>query len=110
VYDICSRESFDEMKSLLEKIKDVRENQGQVMLACVLGNKTDLDTKRVVTYEDGKKVADGLGCLFGECSAKTGENVERGFLDLVKMIKKQRDMEKAELEEKKIKEEEARRK
>jgi len=108
VYDICSRESFDAVKNFWEEVKRVKDKNGQVVLACVLGNKTDLEAKRVVHYEEGKKLADGLGCSFEECSAKTGENAEKGFFDLLRRIKMHWDMEKAELEKRKVLEEKER--
>lgn len=59
-----------------------------IALGCVLGNKGGLDAKRAVGSEEGKKFANELGCLFEECSGKTGESAEKGFFDLMRRIKK----------------------
>ena len=40
-----------------------------------MGNKTDLESERKVSYEDGKKLADNFGINFFEGSAKSGENI-----------------------------------
>ena len=37
----------------------------------LIGNKSDLDAQRDVTYEEAKQFADENGLLFLECSAKT---------------------------------------
>lgn len=62
---------------------------GQRALICVfacLGNKSDLDAQRDVTYEEAKQFADENGLIFMEASAKTGENVEEVFLETAKLI------------------------
>lgn len=47
-----------------------------------IGNKLDLAAqpgKRVISYEQGKALADKEGIPFFEVSAKTGENVDKFF-------------------------------
>ena len=41
----------------------------------LLGNKIDKEDERVVSTEDGKKVAQDIGSLFAEVSATKGTNV-----------------------------------
>ena len=42
-----------------------------VQVIFLIGNKSDLDAQRDVTYEEAKQFADENGLLFLECSAKT---------------------------------------
>uniref|UniRef100_A0A1I8GAT8 Ras-related protein Rab-14 n=1 Tax=Macrostomum lignano TaxID=282301 RepID=A0A1I8GAT8_9PLAT len=52
----------------------------------MIGNKSDLDSQRDVTFEEAKKFAEDNGLVFLECSAKTGENVEDAFLETARKI------------------------
>jgi GTPase SAR1 family protein len=54
------------------------------------GNKSDLDNDRVVTYDEGKQLADEYGVQFFETSALTGQNVEKMFTALATTIKHKR--------------------
>ena len=49
-------------------------------LRLLVGNKSDLTTKKVVDYTTAKEFSDSLGIPFLETSAKTAENVEQAFL------------------------------
>lgn len=53
----------------------------------LVGNKSDLASKRVVTYDQGKEFADSLGIEFIETSAKNATNVEKAFLTMSSQIK-----------------------
>jgi len=53
----------------------------------LVGNKSDLTGKRVVSTEQGKEFADSLGIEFLETSAKTSTNVEQAFLTMASQIK-----------------------
>ena len=43
----------------------------------LVGNKSDMETKREVPYESAKEYADQLGMTFIEASAKSAKNVEQ---------------------------------
>jgi len=45
-----------------------------------IGNKCDLEEKRVISQEEGKAFANSIGAQFMETSAKTGYNIDRAFL------------------------------
>lgn len=53
----------------------------------IVGNKKDLSNKREVTMEEGRAMAQRLGCEFYETSAKSNHNVENAFKSLVRGIK-----------------------
>ena len=54
----------------------------------LIGNKCDWDEKRAVSTEQGQALADELGILFMEVSAKSNINVEKAFYSLASDIKK----------------------
>ena len=88
VYDITDRNSFDNVTSWIENCKN--ETIEKVLIVLV-GNKSDLNNKRQVSTEEGQDLADKLGILFFETSAKTGENVENIFYNPTDEIAKRID-------------------
>ena len=61
VYDITNKKSFTNVVSWLN---ECREMCYKDILICLVGNKTDLESKRVVTKDEGQKFADDNGLLF----------------------------------------------
>ena len=57
----------------------------------LVGNKIDLEEKRVVPTEEGKDLAKTFGVKFLETSAKTGENVEKVFRELAEDVYKKQN-------------------
>lgn len=55
IYDITRRETFEHLQEWMEEVK---ANGNEAMEVLVIGNKTDLETERQVTYEEGKAFAD----------------------------------------------------
>jgi GTPase SAR1 family protein len=49
------------------------------MVIMLVGNKTDLESRRVVTTEEGQEAARVNNLFFIETSAKTGFNIEEAF-------------------------------
>ena len=86
-YDISNRPSFDHVIGWMRDIKTRAPPDCDIVLC---GNKSDLDNDRVVTFEEGKQLADEYGVQFFETSALTGNNVEKMFTALATTIKHKR--------------------
>jgi len=83
VYDVTDQVSFNNARQWLTEIE--RYACGNVVKLLV-GNKSDLTTKRVVDFVTGKEFADQFNLPFLEASAKDGNNVGNAFNMLVKDI------------------------
>jgi len=73
VYSITSAQSFEMITVLLEKIMDMT-GKGTLPIV-IVGNKTDLHRERVVTTEEGKRLAETWKAAFYEVSAKSHDSV-----------------------------------
>ncbi|KAI5641528.1 ras family domain-containing protein [Phthorimaea operculella] len=83
VYDITRRSTYNHLSSWLTDTRNLTNPSTVIFL---IGNKSDLDAQRDVTYEEAKQFADENGLMFVEASAKTGQNVEEAFLETAKKI------------------------
>jgi len=84
VYDVTDVDSFNNVKQWLHEIdRYASENVNKLLV----GNKSDLMSKRAVTFEQGKEFADSLGIEFVETSAKNSTNVEKAFMAMSAQIK-----------------------
>ena len=59
----------------------------------LVGNKCDKTYEREVSREEGAALARQFGCEFLETSAKTAQNVERLFMNLVRSLRQTRNIE-----------------
>ena len=75
VYDIACQTSFDHLNDWLNDLSNVKLDEA---IFALVGNKNDLEDKREVSPEAGKKFADEHNYIFQEISAKTGD----GFSEL----------------------------
>ena len=85
VYDVTSRESFDNVKGWLNEAR-VNANPQLVVILC--GNKIDLHGSRQVSQEEGQTLAREHNILFIECSAKERVNIDEIFFNVAKEIKR----------------------
>ena len=81
VYDITNRDTFLNIKKWSNHIKDSANKDVCILL---VGNKSDKEKNREVTYDDGAKVAKECNFIFLEMSAKNNSNIKEGFEILVK--------------------------
>ena len=82
IYDTTNRRSFERLD---EWVRDFREARGQAPIL-LIGNKIDLKDKVKVEEDEGKAFANKNKMEFLSTSAKTGNNVEKAFLELIKGI------------------------
>merc|ERR1711860_59008 len=84
VYDVTDKESFNNVKYWVQEIEKYAANGVNKVL---VGNKCDLSSKKVVSYDEAKELADSLNIEFLETSAKNAHNVEQTFQSMVHEIK-----------------------
>jgi len=84
VYDVTDRESFNNVKNwMLEIEKYAMDNVNKLLV----GNKCDLSAKKVVSFDEGKELADSFKIGFVETSARNSHNVEQAFHQMASEIK-----------------------
>ena len=59
------------------------------MKILLIGNKSDADGRKV-EFARGAQLAESKGWLFFECSAKKGENVTTAFVEMSKLLIKEK--------------------
>ena len=59
------------------------------MCECLIGTKCDLEKRRVISFEEGKKYAEKNGMKFFEASSKKNINISEPFIEMTKNIIKQ---------------------
>ncbi|RMD39926.1 hypothetical protein DV735_g5200, partial [Chaetothyriales sp. CBS 134920] len=112
VYSITSRDSFQRIEKFYKQVQRVKESSlansptganymgspvssspytGPVPVMLV-GNKSDQSNERQVSTQEGQALAKDLGCDFVEASAKKCINVERAFFDVVRSLRRQRQL------------------
>lgn len=84
VYSISSQGSLDDLLEIKEQL-EINKESNDIPLVLV-GNKTDLEEDRVVTFEEGVQLAKTFNCSFMETSAKSRLNIDQIFFDLIKQI------------------------
>lgn len=92
VYDVTSRESFENVGKWLQEVNEFGEKGIQILL---LGNKIDLESTRQVTHEEAAKLAENKGAFFSEASAKTNQDnsVTQSFDRLISDIMNRIDID-----------------
>lgn len=81
VFDITNRRSFE--KGILPEIRLIDRDYKRMIL---VGNKVDAEDKREVTRKEAEEYAANLGVLYFETSALTGQNIQKVFEEITKVI------------------------
>ncbi len=81
VYAINDRKSFEKINDWLKDVEE-KKNNNKVPLV-LIGNKIDLENERVVSKEEGEKLAQKYNIKFFESSAKSNINVSEAFQYLI---------------------------
>lgn len=69
---LIGKSSFNGIDEWMGLLRDKRGDDASI---AIVGNKIDLDKKRVITPEDGAEMAKKYGAFFIEVSAKDGKKV-----------------------------------
>lgn len=85
VFSITEHESFDVLDEFREQILRVKNAEDVPLI--LIGNKSDLDDRRQVRRDEATDKATKWGKPYIETSAKTRENVDKAFFDLMREIK-----------------------
>ena len=90
VYSIASRATFERLDVFRQAMLKVKRQKPVFML---VGNKCDKQYEREVSREEGAALARSFGCQFLETSAKTAQNVEQLFMNLVRLLRSTKQQE-----------------
>ncbi len=85
VYDITQQKSFDNIAKWLGNIETHASPDVEKTL---IGNKCDMDSKRIIQKEQGERIADEYSIRFFETSAKSNTNIEATFETLARAVLK----------------------
>ena len=80
VYDITSKQSFEEIDFWVKSVKDIL---GEEAIFGLAGNKKDLFLQEKVSEDEGIKKAEKIGALFKLTSAKTGFGIKEFMMTLL---------------------------
>lgn len=102
VFSITEQDSLNAADELREQILRVKNDEDIPLL--LVGNKADLEERRAVDHETATKKAAEWNVPYIETSAKTRQNVDIAFSELLRMIRKRKvSLDKGVNNEKKAK-------
>ena len=90
IFDLTNYESFEHLPQWIEEVRANVKNDIPLLL---VGNKSDLIQERAVSNEEINDFTSKFNLYYMETSAKTGDNVDNMFTELVTLaIEKQQSM------------------
>lgn len=99
VYDITSRQSFNELDNFYDNTNLLYEDKSPPLI--LVGNKSDLEKSRQVPIAEAEAKAKGWkASLYIETSAKTGDKVEECFFNAIRAVRAKGGKKKERKEEK----------
>lgn len=84
VYDITDRKSFHSINKWLTDVRTLADNPVIVLV----GNKTDINEQRAVSFDEGQLFAKQNDMLFLETSSKSGDNIDSIFIEATRNVVK----------------------
>jgi len=84
-YDVTDEDSFNNIRNWA---RNIDQHASEKVNRLLIGTKSDLTDKRVISVEKGKALADEYSIKFFETSAKNSYNVEEAFETLARDVKK----------------------
>lgn len=85
VYDVTDRQSFENINKWVSQIADYGDKHVNKIL---IGNKCDMEKERVVSEEEGRRLAKTHDMPFYETSAKANMNVSPAFEEIARLVMK----------------------
>ena len=82
-YSIIDKNSFENINKWMLQVRTLAPPDVKVIL---VGNKSDFN-ERVVTYKEGKEMAEKYNIIFFETSAKSGENIKNVFQTMGEQVR-----------------------
>jgi len=82
VFDVTNQESFDKLDDWVSIFREVHGNKPLILI----GNKIDLEDRIKIKPKSAEKYAKDNRMRLILTSAKTGENVENAFVDLISSV------------------------
>ena len=87
VYSVCNKNSFQHVESWIKELKTNSEKNIKIIL---VGNKTDLNNERKISFEEGENMKNRHNIdYFIETSAKTGKNAKNVLIESAKILYKE---------------------
>jgi GTPase SAR1 family protein len=68
-------------------MSEIEKNASDNISRILVGNKCDLESQRMVSFEEGQELADHYCVRFLETSAKDSKNVDQSFTLMTREIK-----------------------
>ena len=88
MYDITNKKSFESITRWMESIREIKGNYFPIIL---LGNKCELEEKRVVSKNDAEQLAQKYGIELFEVSNKAGINVDEAGLCMINKVVEEKE-------------------
>lgn len=87
MYDITSFRSFESVEEKWSR--ELYDNADQNIVVLLVGNKSDLEDRREVSFEEAQEYANQRNMSFIETSALDSSNVEQAFEQVIQHIHNQ---------------------
>jgi GTPase SAR1 family protein len=79
VFDVTDKQSLERVRFYKSEMEKNITDQSVLDASVLVGNKVDLESERVVSTEDARKLAEELRLTYIETSAKSGSGVNAAF-------------------------------